>query len=350
MIPLLPTQTGSQQAAPAVARPATYLANPGVSCRESQPAGVASLFNPDTNAALGVNATGQLLWQALARPHTRDQLVAHLLASYPGTAADQVAADIDAFLRRLQPMGFVGLVLDATEPGPGDLEAEAGGTQAEPEGAGDDEGVEVAVEECERYYRGRSMRGTFRHGDRLVVEPVAPEDVRLGDVVLFRQAGPDGEQQEVVHRVVARAPGGLVTRGDRNRRADQEPVTQENLVGRVTSVDRAGHERAIPGGRGGLVRLRVRRRLLRARQAGWRLVWPAARQVYRWVRDSGLAQKVWRPEITRVAITAGQRPMVKYVVGGRTVAKWWPASGRFWCRRPYQLLIRPPGEERGDRT
>jgi len=34
------------------------------------------------------------------------------------------------------------------------------------------------------------------------------------------------------------------------------------------------------------------------------------------------------------------KPLVKYICGGRTVARWWPEQDRFECKKPYDLVIR----------
>jgi len=88
-----------------------YLANPDVSCREEGPDG-ALLFNPDTDAILVINPTGLLIWKALSRPRTQDELVAHLLENCEDVPTDRVATDVEEFLQTLQPGGFIGEVLE----------------------------------------------------------------------------------------------------------------------------------------------------------------------------------------------------------------------------------------------
>jgi len=86
-----------------------YVVNPDVSCREEGPDG-ALLFNPDTDDVIVVNATGALIWGALAEPRTRDQLVALLLAQCEGAPPEaQVARDVDEFVDLMVSRGFIGL-------------------------------------------------------------------------------------------------------------------------------------------------------------------------------------------------------------------------------------------------
>ncbi len=190
-------------------------------------------------------------------------------------------------------------------------------------------------------YRGSSMSGTFRPGDLLYVETVALEDIRSGDVVLFRTPGDEGIY--MAHRVWARTEAGLHTRGDAHSLPDPTPVTAERLVGRVRFYEREGRVRPVRGGRAGrlwVVLLRLRRRLLRAMGMPYRLL-----------RRSGWVRRLWRPSIDLVCLKGAEGLMVKYVHGDRTVACWWPEDGRFWCRWPYDLVLDlPPAlSETGDR-
>jgi hypothetical protein len=167
---------------------------------------------------------------------------------------------------------------------------------------------------------------------------VAVGEVRPGDIVVFR--GPDHRagQEELVHRIVASTPEGWVARGDCNPCSDATPVTADNLLGRVTHVERDGWTRPVRGGWVGLGRAR----LLHARLAVWRLVKRLGGPAYRRLRSSGLVGRWWRPAVTRLRLDTEEGPLVKYVHAGRTVARWWPERHRFECRKPYDLVIPHP--------
>lgn len=87
-----------------------YLVNPDVSCREEGPEG-ALLFNPDTGGMMLINQTGLLIWQALARPHTQDEVISHVQTACYSVPANRVEEDVEAFIQKLLPGGFVGEVL-----------------------------------------------------------------------------------------------------------------------------------------------------------------------------------------------------------------------------------------------
>jgi signal peptidase I len=195
------------------------------------------------------------------------------------------------------------------------------------------------VQDGSRFYRGRSMAGTFRPGDRLSLEPVAVDDVRPGDVVVF-VSNRGEERDELVHRIVAATPEGLVARGDNNPCPDSTLVTAGNLLGRVTHVERAGQTCSVPGGQRGLLRARLQR----IRVVLWRGVKAVGRRPYRELRSSGLVARWWQPPVRRVRIVMEKGLVVKYVCEGRTVANWWPEQNRFECQKPYDLVIpRPDG-------
>jgi hypothetical protein len=190
-------------------------------------------------------------------------------------------------------------------------------------------------------YRGGSMLGTLRRGDRIPIQPVPLAAIRPGDVVAFRAPNGCGHPEETVHRVMAVTPGGLVTRGDNGHRADNALVTADNLLGRVTCIERRGKRVAIRGGRAGLLRARLLHTCIPIRRAAFRLGrWP-----YRSLRRSGLVGRLWRPHVIRLCVATEEGPLVKYLVRGRTVARWWPAKGRFECQPPYDLVFAAPDDQ-----
>ncbi len=86
-----------------------------------------------------------------------------------------------------------------------------------------------------------SMEPTLHVGDLLIVVGVRGEDVKVGDVIVYR-----GRREPIVHRVirVAIVNGSprFLTKGDANRCPDQNPsdpstwVSEDRLVGKVVAV------------------------------------------------------------------------------------------------------------------
>jgi len=86
--------------------------------------------------------------------------------------------------------------------------------------------------------KGSSMWPTIRSGEAITVEPAATPEVKLKDIVLYRNGrGVTG------HRVVlvANRDGErvLLARGDADQGAG-EPVAAEQILGRVVAVERDG--------------------------------------------------------------------------------------------------------------
>jgi hypothetical protein len=178
------------------------------------------------------------------------------------------------------------------------------------------------------------MCGTFRKGDVLLVAPAALNAVRPGDVVAFRRPRQSAGPALIAHRVRGHTDAGLITCADASAIADPEPVLPRELVGCVRFVRRGGLTRPVWGGRAGQLwvgLLRLRRSLARV-----------GRRPYQLLHASGLARRLWRPHVRRVHLTTEAGPLVKYVHRRRTVAEWHPEEGRFWCRKPFDLVIEPP--------
>lgn len=86
--------------------------------------------------------------------------------------------------------------------------------------------------------RGWSMTPFIRDRDVITVAPLQQGLPGVGEVVAFVR--PQGENL-VVHRVVARRASAVLIQGDNRQEEPEEIVPQENLLGRVTRIERKGH-------------------------------------------------------------------------------------------------------------
>ena len=89
-----------------------------------------------------------------------------------------------------------------------------------------------------------SMEPTFAPGDVVVAKPLAPLDVRPGDVVTFPDPSRGGKL--VTHRVrrlsASKGKAHVVTRGDANDRPERWDVPLDDRVGRVVfRLPKVGH-------------------------------------------------------------------------------------------------------------
>jgi hypothetical protein len=182
-------------------------------------------------------------------------------------------------------------------------------------------------------YTGPSMMPTLKPGQLLYVRPAA-HDIAVGDVLVFVDAAREGH---VVHRVISLVGAGFTTRGDNNNRTDLLPVSPKQVIGRVEMVAKIGQIEPLTNGRRGLLRAQI----------GWAtrrfdngLRW-AFHLPYRWLRQSGIVARIWRPSLTKISLETETGTLVKYVHHGKTVACWWPAQNRLDCQKPYDLVLRP---------
>jgi hypothetical protein len=204
------------------------------------------------------------------------------------------------------------------------------------------------------------MSGTFQPGDCLLLSAILLSDVQTGDVIVFRkinhQAGKgelaeaeadnslgevhimgiDQPVMELVHRVKAITKDGLITWGDNNLYPDSDLVTADNLVGKVTALER--HAKRIPVA-GSLIGI-LRARFLRTWKFHlWLLIVKIGRKPYRWLKARKWIPKLWHPTFVKLQLSYENGPVVKYIHGGKTIASWWPQKKRFVCRKPYDLVL-----------
>jgi signal peptidase I len=83
------------------------------------------------------------------------------------------------------------------------------------------------------------MYPTIRENEAITVEPVAPQDVKVGDIILYRSG-----ESVVAHRVIQIEKGRgntlrFILREDTWGTLD-EPVEAEQILGKVVSVEREG--------------------------------------------------------------------------------------------------------------
>lgn len=187
------------------------------------------------------------------------------------------------------------------------------------------------------FYSGQSMSKTFREGDLLLKEKTSFPKIEPGDIIILNKPFPEIQRGKWVHRVIFKKDNFLITRGDNNPKNDDEPVSEESLIGRVTHYERNGKIHKVWNGRLGLMRAKVLHgRLLLIRVAKFFL-----RKPYRLAKKTGIVAKLWRPKIEKSYFETQDGPLLKYTHKGITVASCWLDSNRWWFRRPYDFVIDP---------
>lgn len=180
------------------------------------------------------------------------------------------------------------------------------------------------------------MKGTFKPGDRLAIEKVAFDQIKKGDVIIFRRMREE-KNEFIVHRVVKTTTKELVTRGDNCRVSDEGCLAAEDIIGRVIRYDRRGRvRRAWNGGAGQLQASVLHGRLHAARSLKFFL-----RKPYVKLRESGIVARLWQPDIEAIHFETPDGPLVKYLHKGRTVTICWKTTDRWLTKRPYDFILQP---------
>ncbi len=187
-----------------------------------------------------------------------------------------------------------------------------------------------------KFYRGSSMKGTFKPGDCLIISSVEIDEISLGDTIVFKSQNQINEKIELVHRIIDKKSDGLVTRGDNNYCNDAGLVTAENIIGRVIHFERFNKKRKVRNGYFGL----WWGRLLHARIKINKLLKLLGKTPYRWLKKIRLATYFWRPKIVKLELNTENGPLVKFLNGSKTIAQWWSQSKRFECKKPYDLILK----------
>ncbi len=96
-------------------------------------------------------------------------------------------------------------------------------------------GTEPAIAGCKLYIvMSGSMEPALKVGSIVGVKPLAPEEVRPGDIVTFRSEHNSSVTTHRVNRVEADENGLLFyTKGDANEVEDPSPVEPRHLIGKV---------------------------------------------------------------------------------------------------------------------
>jgi signal peptidase len=74
-----------------------------------------------------------------------------------------------------------------------------------------------------------SMEPAIPVGGIVVIKPVDPETLRIGDVICFRLSEPTS----ITHRIINITDEGFITKGDANEDPDQWIVKKENVIGKA---------------------------------------------------------------------------------------------------------------------
>ncbi len=197
------------------------------------------------------------------------------------------------------------------------------------------------------------MNPLLQRGDTLLVVPCGSDEIQPGDIIVFT----DPLRGQVVHRVVAARPEGVVTKGDNNPTVDERPVAPRDILGRVTGLERQG--RTLPVSRQAPAALY----LLKARHWFDRAFSWLLQPVYERLAQSGVCRRplsaLIKPRLVYVPRAEG--PEGQLWLGNVLIGRKMPRQSRWSIRRPFGLWVdeaglphqppaaagRDPGKSRG---
>ena len=80
----------------------------------------------------------------------------------------------------------------------------------------------------EPVYTG-SMEPAIPVGSIVIIKPVNPETLKIGDIICFKLSEPTS----ITHRIINITDEGFITKGDANEDPDQWIVKKENVIGKA---------------------------------------------------------------------------------------------------------------------
>ena len=83
-----------------------------------------------------------------------------------------------------------------------------------------------------------SMEPAIPVGSVVLIKPVDPETLKIGDIICFQFSEP----KSITHRIVSITNEGFITKGEANEDPDQWTVKKENVIGKVEmTIPYVGH-------------------------------------------------------------------------------------------------------------
>ena len=181
-----------------------------------------------------------------------------------------------------------------------------------------------------RFYHGRSMRTTFQKGDCIIFKPLDLEQLKEGDIIVFSADSPGNP--EIVHRIISITGDTVVTRGDDNHPDHTETVQPNNILGKVTAIERNGRRLPVQNGKPN----RLRSRLPSERSITGYLL----RKAYRLLKLSRIATLFWHPKIQRLNLETDPDFIIRLISKGKTIGKWRTDKNILFVRKPWDLVVR----------
>jgi len=175
------------------------------------------------------------------------------------------------------------------------------------------------------------MNPLMQPGDTLLVVPCDPQTIYPGDVVLFM----DPNRGQVVHRVMAINSQGVITKGDNNPTLDSRILAPQEILGRVTTIQRQGRTLPVPR------EVPAALYILKGRQWFDRVVFSLLQPLYHQLAQSGLFQgrlAAWmKPRL--IYFSRGASPEWQLWLGKLLIGRKKAHQPHWSIRRPFHLFV-----------
>ena len=178
------------------------------------------------------------------------------------------------------------------------------------------------------------MGPILRPGDQLRIIPYGGKPIRVGDVIVFDDAGAG---HKVVHRVVSVDSTRIKTRGDNNKAMDDWDLSPSDILGRVVSALRDNRSIRVFGGPIGQLCCAV----MRAIHSMDSRLSSSLRPVYERLAGSGFIRRRLPVHMkTRVIFfNRAEGTELQLLMGRRVIGKWLPGKSEWNIRRPFRLFV-----------
>ena len=183
-------------------------------------------------------------------------------------------------------------------------------------------------------YTGPSMNPTLKVGDGLTVIPYEDENIRIGDVVVFRSSESD---RYIVHRVISVDSRGIRTKGDNNNKVDSWILHPEDIVGRVTSAQRGNKSIIIHGGTHGRLLAPMLWTIKRVKIVINRILSPVYQILIRMNFLKGILSRLISTQILYFKRPNGIE--MQLIMGRWVIGRYSPVGSRWIIRRPFRLFV-----------
>ena len=178
------------------------------------------------------------------------------------------------------------------------------------------------------------MNPTLKVGDGLTVIPYEDENIRIGDVVVFRSSESD---RYIVHRVISVDSRGIRTKGDNNNKVDSWILHPEDIVGRVISAQRRNKSIVIHGGTRGRLLASILWTIRRLKILIHRILHPAYQALTRTNVPRGILSRLVSTQILYFKRPNGIE--MQLIMGRWVIGRYSPGGSQWIIRRPFRLFV-----------